>query len=136
MEHLDEQEKIALIDALADLHRDEEQAKHLNDGIKSRRDRIKAYHDRHPEEPIADYERGYAASFTERSGSASIDLISLADNCAEPAHVLLALARAGLLSCSVTGLRRLAGKAEWADLALKYEMPGSAQTVLSITKID
>ena len=135
-EHLMQEERSFLEGALAGLYRDEQAAKPLNEGIEQLRKRIKAFHEQYPDEPVIDTERGYAASFTTRAGSSTVDLISLAENSSEPANTLLNLARAGLLSCSVTGLRRLSGKSVWADEAMKYLMPGGSSSVLTVEKVD
>lgn len=137
-EHLQAEEREYLIHALAGLYRDEQAAKPLNEGIETLRKRIKTWHAEHPEDTLFDGEHGIAASFTERSAAASIDLISLAKygGSKSAPEVLMELARAGLLSCSVTALRRLAGKSAWADEALRYEMPGGTQVVLAIQKVE
>jgi hypothetical protein len=135
-ELLAEQEKAALEGLLADLHRDEQNVKPINEAIRENRARIKAYHDAHPNDAIVDAERGYVASFVTRGQGAFIDLVSLADNSASPANTLLGLARAGLLSVSLTGLRALKGKAPWADDALHFLDPGGTTTVLTIQRIE
>jgi len=134
-EHLDREERAFLEASLAGLFRDESLSKQLKEAVDPIRARLKTYHDRHPEDVIADYERGIVASFTDRSGSASIDMISLGHH-DDAGSILVALAQAGLLTCSVSALRRLAGKSDWADTTLKYLMPGSSQTVLSVERIE
>jgi len=135
-ELLAEQEKAALEGLLADLHRDEQNVKPINEAIRKNRERIKAYHDAHPDDALMDAERGLVASFVERNKGDEVDLIALAENSANPANTLLGLARAGLLSCSVTGLKRLKGDAPWADDALHFMHTSGTATVLTIQRIE
>ena len=135
-EHLDREERAFLEASLSSLVRDETAAKQLKEQIDPIRARLKAYHDQHPDEPIMDAERGLIANFVERGKGAAVDLIALAENSPEPANTLLGLARAGLLSCSVTGLRRLKGASPWADEALRFMNDGGTTTVLSVDRIE
>jgi len=135
-ELLAEQEKVILEAMLYQLYQDEVNVKPINEAIRKNRERIKAYNKAHPNDVIVDTERGYVASFKDRGEGAFIDLVSLADNSANPANTLLGLARAGLLSVSLTGLRALKGKAPWADDALHFLDPGGTTTVLSIQRIE
>lgn len=132
---LADQEREALVELLHVVARDEEAVKPVNEAIRRNRDRLRGYHDLHPEDVLIDHERGYVASFNERREGAYIDLISLAENAPEPAHVLLALARAGILRANLTQLRPLAGKAAWADTALSFLDPGGATSVLKIERV-
>jgi hypothetical protein len=135
-ELLDEQEHEALVGLLNDLWMDEQTVKPINESIAQRRDRLKRFHESHPEGVIADFERGIVAGFTSRSAGASIDLIALSENHPDAAGVLLKLAGAGLLTASLTPLRALKGKAPWADSALSYLDPGGSQVVLKIEKAE
>ena len=132
---LDEQERAALQDLLHGVARDEEAVKPVNETIRRNRDRIKAWHDTHPEDVLIDPERGYVAAFNERREGAAIDLIALAENAVDAGAVLTALARAGVLRANLTQLRPLAGKAAWADTALSFLDPGGATNILKIERI-
>ena len=135
-EHLDREERAFLEASLSTLARDEAAQKQLKEQIDPIRARLKAYHDKHPDEVIMDAERGLVANFVERGKGTTVDLIALAENSPEPSDTLLGLARAGLLSCSVTGLRRLKGASPWADEAIRFLNDGGSTTVLTVERIE
>jgi hypothetical protein len=81
--------------------------------------------------PIIDMERGIVATLREKRKPASIDLVSMAKRPDQEVHIVEA-ARSGVLNVSLTALRALKGKAEWADALLKMEMPSGVTVELRI----
>lgn len=81
--------------------------------------------------PLIDGEHQIVASVKERQRPASIDLATMAKNPLHAAHIIEA-ARAGVLTASLTPLRAMKGRSEWADTLLRAEMPGGVTYTLVI----
>lgn len=82
--------------------------------------------------PIIDGEHGLVATLTERRKPASIDLGTLARDDDRAGEWLCEAARAGVLTATLTPLRALKGRNEWADRLLAREMPSGVDYVLRI----
>ena len=134
-EHLDREERAFLEASLASLAWDEGVLKQLRDQVEGLRSRLKAYHEKHPEDVIADMERGIVASFVESNKGDEVDLIALAET-PNAAETLVSMARAGILSARVTPLKALRGKSAWADHALHHTNSSGVKVSLSIERID
>ena len=134
-EHLDREERAFLEASLATLARDEAAQKQLKEQVDPIRARLKAYHDRHPDEVIMDAERGLVANFVESNKGDEVDLIALVDT-PNAAETLVSMARAGILSARVTPLKALRGKAAWADHALHHTNSSGVKVSLSIERIE
>ena len=134
-EHLDAEERAAIEERLPLQYTEEAIERSLRETNESWRNRIKAWHEKHPDDVLMDDTRQYVVSFIESSKGDETDLIALAEH-ASGAETLVALARAGLLTCRVTGLRPLAGKSAWADLALRFTHRAGTKTTLRIERVE
>ena len=87
-------------------------------------------------EPIIDGERGLVATLVDRRKPAQIDLGTLAKDDPLAGEYLVEAARAGVLNATLTPLRALKGRSEWADKLLAREMPTGVDYILRIEKVE
>lgn len=77
----------------------------------------------------------YVATLRERNRSAEVDIISAAQRPEVGEHIVRAAAM-GLLSVRLTALKAQLGKAQCADVLMRYLSPGGVTTELRIERAD